>query len=153
MTSMRVDAAAGRSEETGRRPGEVGGIPIEFVLGVAVLLLPAVLLVVSLPTWVERQSAGRVAAREAARTVVVADTLSAGVAAGEQAAAEVAANHAIPPDDVDITLTGRLDRQGAVTATVTLRVPGIAVPGMGGTGGFTWTTTHTERVDRYRSLP
>ena len=44
-----------------------GFIAIEWVAAIAMLLLPAVVLVATLPTWAERRHAATVAAREAAR--------------------------------------------------------------------------------------
>lgn len=134
-------------------PGQAGSIPIEFALGVGVLVLPVALLVVTLPLWVERQSAARLAAREAARTVVVADDLGRGVAAGRDAAARVAANHGIPSEDFEVSFAGSLDRGDAVTATLVARFPATAFPGLGDVAAFTWTVRHTEHVDRYRSFP
>lgn len=135
------------------RVGQVGAVPIEFALGVGVLVLPVALLVLSLPPWVERQSAARLAAREAARAVVLADTFAEGVAAGETAAARVAVNHDIDPGDFNVAVTGNLVRGGAVTATVSARFPATAVPGLTEVASFIWTTAHTEQVDAYRSLP
>lgn len=136
-----------------RRRREAGGVPVEFALGVGVLVLPVALLVLTLPTWVERQSAARLAAREAARTVVVADSLAAGIAAGHDAAARVATNHGIDPADLPVTFAGSLARGGTVTATVDARFPATAFPGLGAAGAFSVTITHTEHVDAYRSLP
>ena len=46
---------------------EHGFVAIEWVAAVAMLLLPVVVLVATLPTWAERRHAATVAAREAAR--------------------------------------------------------------------------------------
>lgn len=131
---------------------ERGAASLELGLGAAVLLLPAAVLVLSLPTWIERQSAARVAAREAARTAVLAETSAAAISAGEQAAAEVAANHGLEPDDLGVTVAGSLERQGSIAATVTARFPATAFFGFGDVAAFTWSVTHTEQVDRYRSI-
>lgn len=132
---------------------ERGGVPVEFALGVGVLVLPVALLVLSLPTWVERQSAARLAAQEAARAAVLADSMAAGTAAGQAAAAQVAVNHAIDPADLTVTFTGGVARGQELTATVTARFPALAIPGIGDAAGFTWAVHHTERVDAYRSIP
>lgn len=145
--------AAGLPGDVRAIPEEAGGIPIEFALGIGVLVLPVALLVVLLPTWVERQSAARLAAREAARAVVLADAMDAGVAAGEDAVARIAANHGIDPDDFAVTFAGSLARGDTVTATLAARFPATVFPGVGEAAGFTWTVTHTEHVDRYRSFP
>ena len=48
---------------------ERGFVATEFVLGVGVLLLPVVVVVLTIPTWSERQTTARAIAREVARTV------------------------------------------------------------------------------------
>lgn len=144
-------SGAGGTPGEGLTP-ERGAASLELGLGAAVLLLPAAVLVLSLPTWVERQSAARVAAREAARTAVLAETSVAAFSAGERAAAEVAANHGLEPDDLDVTVTGTLERHGSVAATVTARFPAMAFFGFTDVAAFTWSVTHTEQVDRYRSI-
>jgi len=146
-------AQAPAVREPHRAGREAGGIPIEFALGIGVLVVPVTLLVLTLPTWVERQSAARLAAQEAARTVVLADSLAAGIAAGEDAAAHIAANHGIDPADFAVSFAGTLERGDAVTATIAARFPATAFPGFGDVAGFTWTVTATEHVDRYRSFP
>lgn len=122
-------------------------------MGAGMLVLPVALMVLTFPTWVERQSMARLAAREAARTVVVADTFAEGAAAAEAVARQVAANHGLSPDDLALSLSGELRRGGSVTASVAVRVPAVTIPGMAHVGAVTWTTAHTESVDRYRSLP
>lgn len=131
---------------------ERGAASLELGLGAAVLLLPVAVLVLTLPTWVERQSAARVAAREAARTAVTADSAATALVAGQQAAAEVAANHGLEPGAFDVTITGTLERHGSIAATVTAHFPATAFFGFTDVDAFTWSVTHTEKVDRYRSI-
>lgn len=135
------------------QPRERGGAPIEFALAVGLLLLPIAALVSVFPTWVERQSMARVAAREAARAVVLADSWDTGVLTAMERAERVAANHGIDSADLHMVMDGALTRGASVTATASVEIPISVVPGFGSTGGFTWTVTHTERVDDYRSLP
>src|SRR5258705_13110285 len=83
------------------RWGERGFVAIEWVAAIALLLLPAVALVGTLPTWAERSHAAAVAAREAARE------LERNWPAGDPATAElvakyVAADHGIPVADVGV---------------------------------------------------
>jgi NADH:ubiquinone oxidoreductase subunit H len=47
-----------------------GFVAIEWVAAVALLLLPVVVLVATLPSWAERRHAATVAAREAATAAV-----------------------------------------------------------------------------------
>lgn len=132
---------------------ERGAVPIELALGAGVLVLPVAIMVLTFPTWVERQSMARLAAREAARTVVLAETLAEGTVAGEAVARQVAANHGFPASELTVEFSGDVVRGGAVTAAVGVDVPAVTIPGIAHVGSMTWTTTHTESVDRYRSLP
>jgi hypothetical protein len=113
---------------------------------VAVLLLPVVVLVATLPVWAERKHAGVVAAREAAR--VVASTWPA--VDGERAVAvarEVAADHGA--HDVDVMVRSA-DRGGTVVIDVVVTMPAIAVGGMRA-GEWRYTAHATRRIDDYRS--
>lgn len=133
--------------------GERGQVPIELALAMGLLIFPITILVVSLPVWIERQSAARVAAQEAAREVVLADTWTEGTNSGAAVAQRVAANHGMSPGDVSVGFQGRLERGVDVTAQVTVRMPALVLPGIGSVGEWSWTVSHTEQVDLYRSFP
>jgi len=60
---------------------ERGSIPIEFALGIGVLMLPVAVLVLIFPNWAERQSMARVAAQESAREAAIAPDWDSGAAA------------------------------------------------------------------------
>jgi hypothetical protein len=143
-----------------RRPGgERGNVAIEWVAGVGLLVLPIAMMVAVFPTWSERTSMARVAARESARVGALADTPGDGMAAGQAMAYQVAANHGVSVGDMSVTVLvpadaqGDPDRHGVVTATVTVKIPVTALPWFGTAGGFSWTVTHQEHIDRYRSFP
>lgn len=146
--------AGARRRSAGRRGArEDGSVAIELALGVGLLLLPVALLVLLLPTWLERQSMARVAAQEAARTaVVVADDSTAAVAA-RAVVADVARNHGVDPGDVSVRFSGGLQRGQTLTAEVSVRIPATVFPGLTEVAAFTWRTSHSEHVDRYRSVP
>jgi hypothetical protein len=137
-----------------------GSVPVEFAAGVALLVLPVALLVATLPQWVEHQSAARLAAREAARAVAVAEDPVAAQATAEALAFEVLANHGITGDAVqrvDVTVPvgpdGRVARGGDAVAHVRVVVPVTVTPLTGTIGGFAWSASHREPIDPYRSLP
>jgi hypothetical protein len=132
---------------------ERGFAGLELAVTVGLWLFPMAILAASLPTWVERQSLGRLAAQEAAREVVLAGSWDAGTAAGEQMVGQLALNHDISPDDLDVTFGGSLTRGDSVTATVTVSVPALTIPFIASMPAFTLTSVHTEAVDRYRSFP
>ena len=139
---------------TPRWTDEAGFAPAELVLWTGLILLPTLILLASLPTWWERQSLARLAAHEAARTMVLADDWDDGAARAQQVVAQLAANHQVPASNLAITgLDGSLDRGAAVSASVTVAVPAMTVPFLVELPAFTRTVTHTELVDAYRSLP
>jgi Flp pilus assembly protein TadG len=135
------------------RRSQRGFIAAEFALGVGLLLIPIGLLVITLPVWPARQSVARVAATEAARTAVQQTTLPQAVAAGDDAARQVAQNYGVDPAELTVVWRGDVARGSAMTAVVNIRMPAIAVPALGGVGAWTWTVAHTEKVDAYRSYP
>jgi hypothetical protein len=134
------------------RGSEDGYVALELALGIGVLVLPVLILVSLLPTWFERQSLARVAAQEAARTVVLAETWEEGVAGGMEVVSQVAANHGLEDSIVDIAIEGALVRGETVTANVTVEMPALVVPLMGSVGAWEWTASHSEKVDQYRSF-
>ena len=136
-------------------PSREGGyVAAELALGIGLLLFPVALLVLTLPTWSERQTTARSIAREVSRVVAVA-----GVCDRERAAEtghDMARNLGLAPSDVDVQLDcvpgGRLSRGGSVRASVTVGVPAVTLPGIGSVGAWSWTAHHSEPVDQYRSF-
>src|SRR5215475_11236423 len=102
-----------------RRDG--GFVAIEFLLAIAVLLLPVVLLVASLPQWSERQHAATVAADEAARVAIAAWPAD-GTEAATDAADTVASTYGVPVSDLQVAVSPRPPRGGLLTVTVTIRM-------------------------------
>ena len=145
---------------TQARRGQEGGVPIEFAMGAALLLIPTALLVLTLPTWVERQTLARSAAAAVARAVAVAPSWSDGTLDAEAVLGELATGGGVGVSEIRWGVCGggegecrpSLERGGGVTATVTVRVPIVVLPMVGTVGGFDITATHVEPVDRYRSL-
>ena len=127
-----------------------GFVAIELVLAIGLLLFPVVLLVASLPQWSERQHAAIVAAREAARVAGQAWPADGDVDA-ERVAREVVATYGIADGDVTITVSPPPGRGGLVTATVTVRMPALAVPLLASVGAWSWTARESVRIDDYRS--
>lgn len=138
--------------------GDRGSVSLEMVLAVRFLLIPATALLAQLPSWVGSTHAAQTAATEAARQVVLADTISEGVTAAVDMAAEVIANHGVDPGDlIDVEVAtdppGDLQRGQVVTVTVTLRGNPIHVPGLGSLDNpFDAVGSATERVDDYRGF-
>ena len=139
-----------------RLPGSAGGfVASEFVLGVCVMIVPATLIVLLLPTWSERQAMAQRAANESAREVAIASSWSAGVAAARETVDQVAANYGVSQAEVlgpDLSGGGLAGGQ-TVVSRVTVRMPVLMVPLVGSVGRWSWTAVHAERVDDYRSFP
>lgn len=136
-----------------RREG--GFAAIELSAGVALLLLPVALLVLSLPEWSSRQGIARLAARDGARSVALAGACDPGRA--DRVVAAIAAGAGLPDDTLRVSLDcaagAPLPRGGTVTARVTVRMPAAAVPLIGSTAAWSWTAVHREPVDPYGSRP
>jgi len=142
---------------TVRNPGrspEGGYVAAELALGIGLLVFPVALLVLTLPTWSERQTTARSIAREVSRVVAVAGVCDRGRAV--DTGNDMARNLGLSPSDVDVQLDcaprGRLPRGGSVRASVTVAVPAVTFPGIGSIGAWSWTAHHSEPVDQYRSV-
>jgi hypothetical protein len=130
---------------------ERGLVAIEWVAAVTFLLLPAVVLVASLPTWAERKHAATIAAREAARQVQ-RDWPDADPARAELVAKYVAADHGVAAADVRVRVTSTGAAPGdQIRVEVRVRMPAVVVPGLARAGSWTYATTAALRVDDYRS--
>lgn len=129
------------------RRDQRGVVMIELILAVAFLVLPAVGIAGAAVRWSPRVNAAQSAAYEAAKTAVAERD----EAAGRDRAQEVWANHGFA-DAVEVAFAGDPTvRGGSVTATVTVELPVVRIPGGGQAGGFSWSLEHTERVPDYRS--
>lgn len=130
----------------------------ELVMGIALLLLPVTLIVLTLPTWAERRSMAHSAAHDAALALARSSDWPAGKARAEAIVEEMARNYGLHEDE-SMRLTwepdrgaARVDRGEKVTAVVEVATPGLFVPGLGFIGRWDLTVRHSETVDRYRSL-
>jgi hypothetical protein len=132
---------------------ERGAVAVELPAAIGLLLVPLALLVITVPSWPERQTVARSAASEAARTAVLAGSWQEGIDAGTEVVALAAQNYNLAPADLTVSWEGAFARGESITATVTVRMPALVVPGLTTVDPWTWSTSHTERVDDYRSLP
>jgi hypothetical protein len=73
------------------------------------------------------------------------------------AAAKITEGGGLDPSEVRVEVecdAGRtLERDGVVTARVTVDMPAVAVPLVGSVGAWKWTAAHREPVDPYGSRP
>jgi hypothetical protein len=161
-----VDAARAELRSVFERHGDGGAIvtkdagyaPIEVALGIGLLLLPIAVAVLSFGPWLETRVVAEAAAAEASRAAVLA--IDTGV--GDAVIVEIAANHQISPDEVEVGWCGAVpaaspagactfERGSLVSVEVRLWTPAITTP-WGEVGGVWVSGTHSEPVDLYRSL-
>jgi hypothetical protein len=132
-------------------PSESGFVATEFACGVALLVLPVALLVLTFPRWSERQITARVIAREVARRAARDGICDGGAA--RSVGDSMARNLGVEPRDVTVDLVcadgAGLVPGSDVEAQVTVEMPAVQVPGLGPVGAWSWTARHREPVDRY----
>ena len=135
------------------RATESGFVATEFAFGVAVLVLPVALLVLTFPRWSERQVTARVIAREVARRAARDGVCDRDAARALGAA--MARNLGVAPSEVSVDLAcpegAGLAPGSDVEARVTVAMPAVQVPVLGPVGAWSWTARHREPVDRYAS--
>jgi Flp pilus assembly pilin Flp len=134
------------------RGAAYAGIEMALVLGL--ILLPTLAGIAQLPRWVDARSTADLAAQEAARQVVLADSMDDGVAAAASVAEAVVRNRGLDVGALSgLTITGDLQRGATIEVTVTLQVPPVILPGFGPVGGtISLSRSATERVDDYRQF-
>ena len=146
MSSLRQRV---RADETG-----AAYAAIEMILVLGVILLPLLAGIAQIPRWVDARSTADLAAQEAARQMVLADSWAEGVAAAETVVVTVIDNRGLDVGALEgVTISGVLDRGGTVAVTVTIRVPPVVLPGVGSVGGtILLSRSAAERVDDYRQI-
>ena len=127
----------------GRQRRERGSALLEFPLVFGLILVPFGLLVISASTWVERQTAARDAAGEAARAIVVAGADS---TTPEQIVQSIEAGYGLAPGSLDASIPpGGHTPGSSVTVDVVVEIPALSLPIFGSVGSVSWTASHTER--------
>lgn len=125
----------------------------ELALGVGVLLLPVLFVVLTIPSWSERQTTGRAIAREVGRAVARNGWCDTGLA--NDLAGMMAANLALSRADMTVELEcdpgDALTPGSELAVAVTVRMPAVHLPGLGTLGEWSWTAHHREPVDLYAS--
>ena len=121
---------------------------IEFPMVIGLILIPFGMLALSASTWVERQTAARDAAAESARYLVVSG--AGGSASPESIVRQVELGYNLPPGTLRASIPADGFAPGeSVTVEVTVEVPALSLPILGGVGSVDWTTQHTERFPDY----
>jgi hypothetical protein len=124
--------------------------PLSLMLGVGLIVLPVLALVLTLPTWEQRTVDAQDMARNAARTLVTADSWQTGIDAANQTVDDISTGDGLTSADVSSSYSGSLTAGGTVTVSVTITIPAGVLPGLGTIGTMHYTATSTEHVDSYR---
>ncbi len=123
----------------------------ELVLGIGLLLVPVALVVLTLPTWSERQTTARAVAREVARMVASSGVCDVGRA--QRLGAVMSENLGLHNRDVGVAIAcdpgASLEPGSEVEARVTVRMPAVHLFGVGDVGEWSWTAHHRQPVDLY----
>ena len=146
---------------------QAGTAAIELVVGVALIMVPMAMIVLSFAPLLEARTFVRLATAEMARTIAITDGDE---LLAYQAIRDMAANNNIDPTRIEVALCGGTasslssapassctDPDGLLTrgtyVAVFMRVTVDVVPLF--TGGFTMSSgyEHAEFVDQYRSIP
>lgn len=137
-----------KGRRRGERGGERGSVVLELPLVFGLLLVPFGMLVISAPVWVERQTAARDAAAEAARHLVL-DAGSDGRSA-DQIVREIEAGYGLAPGTLWLELPEGVVGPGeTLSVRVTVEIPAVSLPIFGGIGAVDWTAEHSERSPDY----
>ncbi len=133
-----------------RHRSQQGFVAVEWVAAIALLLLPVVVLVATMPDWAERRHAATVAAREATR-VLARDWPSASADGAALVAREVAVDHGVDAGDVEVDVVSiGVVRGDLARVAVQVTMPAVSVLGMSA-GTWHYTAVEVRRIDDYRS--
>ena len=133
-----------------RAPRCDGFVAVELVAAIALLLVPTIVLVASVPVWSERRHTATVVAREAARAAAAGWPSPAGSDV-DSVVASVAADYGVSRADLAVSVDVDSARGGQAAAHVTVVMPALHLPLIGDAGAWHWSTTYAVRIDDYRS--
>ncbi len=126
---------------------ERGSAILELPIMLGLILIPFGILILSIPTWIERQTAARDAAAESARYLVVAGPQ--GFEGATQIVADIERGYGLPAGSLRLEIPSELVPGQALTVRVVVVIPAADIPLMGSFGDTTWSAEHTERYSDY----
>lgn len=140
-------------------PADEGFAAAEWAVALGLIILPLVMVVGSIAPWIARQTMAREISQEAARRVVLSDSLESGRASAQRLADAVVANYGLSEDDFEF-VSIRTEPEGSslirgadVVVEVRVLVPALSIPGIGSVTEVWWNTTYVEHIDDFRSFP
>lgn len=126
-----------------------GAAALEVGLIMAFVLIPVMMLMLLVPTWIERQAAGRDAASEAARALVLT---SGDRAAALRTVASVEQGYELDTGTLTLRSVSPLSLGADFTVVVTVRQPALSLPGLGQIGGWSYDAVHVEHYPQYSQI-
>lgn len=133
---------------------ERGTGALDLVMVSAFLLIPAAMLLLSLPLMVEYRSMADAAAREAVRACAV-DSDSDRQARAEAIARQILGERGLSPQGtmVKVNCDTAWHPGRVVTARVSFKAPAVSIIGFGNIGAVTIERTYCEKIEQTRNLP
>jgi hypothetical protein len=127
----------------------------QWIVGIALVLVPVAVAVLSLAPWYRRATAATLAAQEAARVGALAPAWDDAVRDATQISARITTAACGAPCGSLTLATGPegFVRGGTVRAAVVIEMPAVVVPGFGSVGAFPYRVDHVEAIDLHRSFP
>ncbi len=111
------------------------------------MIVPFGLMLLTMSTWIERQSAASDAAAELGRAAVF-DRLDAG-SSHDDLLIQIEAGYGLAPDSLRLEELVVGAPGEAVRVVVSVEVPGVDLPLFGSVGTVRWRAEHVERVPDY----
>lgn len=135
--------------------GEQGTGAVDLVVVSAFLLIPAAMLLLSLPLMVEYRSLADAAAREAVRACAFDPHPITGQIRADAIARQILKERDLSPQGtmVYINCDSAWYPGEVVTARVSFQAPAVSVIGFGNIGAVTIERTYREQIEQTRSLP
>lgn len=141
-----------------RTRDEGGFVTAEWMAGIAMLVVPMIVIVSALPAWAARHEGVAAAAREGARVAAASATVAQATSAAQDAVRGVLDARGLPVDGVEVDVSaeaapteGRLVREGVVTVRVTLPSVSVDIPFIGVVEGPRAAGSHSRHLDPFRS--
>jgi hypothetical protein len=130
-----------------------GFAALSLMLGLAFVVMPVLVLVLSLPVWLERAAAAQDAARLAARELATAPDWAEGTSQAQSVVWQLAKAEGWSAASYSLDFAGTLMPAGTVSARVRVAVPVTVVPFLGPVGHVEYSAVSVAHVDSYRSGP
>lgn len=138
-----IGTKAATRQRDRQRDSERGSALFELPVLLGLLLIPFGILILSIPTWIERQTAARDAAAETARYLV--HTGPDGMNEAHQIVRDIEQGYGLPAGSLQLELPTQLAPGETLTVSVHVVIPAADLPLFGSFGDTTFQADHSER--------